>query len=112
MSAAPSGDAASGILDRTLRDIVAVACRVAVEPLVAEVASLRRTLEDRMPAAFVSRTEAAAQLRVSVDSIDRMVRDGRLTSRRVGRAVRIDAASLRPATEADVVALASIARAP
>jgi excisionase family DNA binding protein len=97
-------------LDRILSDLVAAACHLATAPLAAEVASLRRALEERMPVVFLSRAEAAEQLDVSIDTVDKMVRDGRLVARRAGRAVRIDPRSLRLQADAEVSTLAFAAR--
>jgi excisionase family DNA binding protein len=48
---------------------------------------------------FVSRTRAAQMLAVSVQSIDKLVKQGKLPAIYVGRAVRIKLASLEAYTE-------------
>lgn len=103
-------DPAAGMLDRILGDVVSDACLAAVRPLAIEVAALRRAIEEHLPVSFISRPEAAERLGVSVDTVDRMVREGRITSRRIGRAVRIDPRSLRGPSGGEIALAASIAR--
>ncbi len=66
--------------------------------LAAEIESLRRQL----PPSLVTMTHAAKVLGVSLSTVRRKVRDGSLPSRKIGRAVRVDLAALRPMTPDDV----------
>ena len=94
-------------VDAALRQIVADAVAAAVAPLVVEVRELRVVVA-RSSAKWVSRADAARELGVSVDTVDRRCLDGSLRSRRLGRTVRI---LLEPvATAAEIAKLASGAR--
>ena len=52
-----------------------------------------------MSADYLTREQAAERLKVSVTSIDRMVRDGRIAHVRVGRVVRIPEEAFAALTE-------------
>lgn len=63
-----------------------------VAPLEARIAELVRLVGDRLPEApWLTRRQAAEQLGVAVDTIDRRIRagDSSLETRRVGRSVRV-----------------------
>ncbi len=96
------------MIEDAIARIVADAVRGAVAPLAAEVAQLRRALDDRDR--WITRADAAGRLGVSLDTIDRSIVDGSIVAQRVGRAVRVDAASLVPASEAEITRMAHGAR--
>ena len=83
--------------------------RRAVEPLRAEVASLRAALP---PPALVTLEEAARLAGVSPATMRRRVKAGEVPAIRVGRSVRIDPAVVRPLAEAKVLELVHEARFP
>ncbi len=74
--------------------------------LEAEVQALRQALPPRLG----TLREAADLLGVSYATVRRRVQDGSLPVRRVGKAIRVDLAALRPIPEAEVVRLATAAR--
>lgn len=66
------------MIEDVIRVIVANECRAANAPLVAEVAALRRRLDERLPARLVTRGEAAKARHCSVDTSDREIAAGLL----------------------------------
>ncbi len=72
----------------------------AIERLTGEVAQLRKAL----PPQLVSPDEASKLLGLSLSTIRRRIRDGSLPTRKLGRAVRIDIAALRPLSDGEVAA--------
>lgn len=96
------------MIDDHLRALVEDAVSAAVRPLAERIADLRRQLDERLPSRAVTRAEAAEALGVSVDTIDRRIRDGELRVLRLGRSVRIDASSIRP-TSPEAGAIAQLA---
>lgn len=97
-------------LDDMLRRLVAAEVRREISPLVAEVAALRRAVDDRLPKRLLTRSEAAMMLGVSLDSIDRRVEDGTLHAIKVGRSVRIDPNGLRPTDAGEIARLVRSSR--
>jgi excisionase family DNA binding protein len=107
-------------LDDLIHEAFGQGCRTEVVPLLAKMearleakieagfAAIRRELQ---PVQYITRAEAREQLDCSMDSVDRMVADGRLRAKKVGRAVRIDRTSLHLPPENEVAALARAARA-
>jgi excisionase family DNA binding protein len=80
----------------TLEDTILAAVRQAVA---AELAPLRRdlaALRDAQRSELVETAEAARRLRVSVRTVQRMVRDGELPSVRVGRSYRVRLSEVLP----------------
>lgn len=78
----------------------------AVAPLHAELRQLRALVEEmslRLPPRLGTLAEAAEILGVHRCTAWDMWRRGEITGRRIGRAVRIDLAALRPATDEDAV---------
>lgn len=94
-------------LDVVLRDLVAGAVREATAPLVAELRELRAAVGANS-ARWMSRVEAARTLGISLDTLDRRLRDRSLRSQRLGRAVRV--LLEQPATEDKIAELATEAR--
>ena len=81
--------------------------RAEVAALRMEVAALRKTV----PPALVDVSTAAERLGLSEATVRRRIKDGSLPSQRVGRAVRIDLATVRPLDADEVARLAHEARA-
>jgi excisionase family DNA binding protein len=97
-------------LDATLAEVVGAA----VAPVVAELRELRATVEAlraASPPTLVTVGEACRLTGLSPATVRRRVADGTMPSRRIGRSVRVDLASLRPTDPATVTALAAEARA-
>jgi excisionase family DNA binding protein len=63
-----------------------------------------------MPPALATMEQAAEALGVSLSTIRRRVRDGSLPCKRLGRAVRVDLAAVRPADAGEIAELARRAR--
>lgn len=98
-------------LDAALAEVV----RAAVAPLVAEVAGLREQIAAlRTPtppeSALLSVRQYAERAGLSACTVRRRVADGTLSHVRVGGAIRIPAATLRPVDLATVATLAREAR--
>jgi excisionase family DNA binding protein len=73
-----------------------------IAPLRAEISLLAAKVEavrQALPPALVTMPEAARLLGLSVRTVRRQVKAGKLPSCRVGRGVRVDLASLKPLTE-------------
>lgn len=78
------------------------AVEAAVAPLHAELRQLRSLVEElvrRSPPRLGTLAEAAELLGVHRDTAHKMWRRGEIQGRRIGRAVRVDLAALRPATD-------------
>src|SRR5712692_3052118 len=88
----------SALADEIKAALREVLPRTELGRLAAEIESLRRQL----PPSLVTMTHAAKVLGVSLSTVRRKVRDGSLPSRKIGRAVRVDLAALRPMTPDDV----------
>jgi excisionase family DNA binding protein len=69
--------------------------RAEISLLVAKVEAVRRAL----PPALVTMPEAARLLGLSLRTVRRQVKAGKLPSCRLGRGVRVDLASLKPLTD-------------
>ncbi len=85
----------------------------ALVPVLEELRDLRAAvdaLRASSPPRLVSVPEAATMLGVSVSTMWRRVSDGTVPVQRIGRSVRVDAASLRPADPAAVAQMAREAR--
>ena len=96
-------------LDTALAEVVGAA----VAPLAEELRAVRTelaALRAASPSQWVSQARAAELLAVSTQTITAMARRGDLVSRRAGRRILIDAASLRPATPERIAELADKAR--
>jgi excisionase family DNA binding protein len=78
-----------------------------VRRLAATVEALARS----SPPALVPVEEAARALGLSVSTVRRRVKDGAIPSRKLGRALRVDLAGLRPLSREEVVQEARKARA-
>ncbi len=78
----------------TLEDAFAATARAAVREALAEaiptlVAQLTAAVRAQQTERWVRRAEAAKVLALSIDTVDRRIRDGALTSRRIGKSVRV-----------------------
>jgi excisionase family DNA binding protein len=97
----------------TIEDAIRAAVAEEVAPLRADLARVEEKLAAvarAAPLTLVDVPEAARRLGLSESTIRRRVRDRTLPVRRVGRSVRIDLSTLRPASEEEVDAAARIAR--
>ena len=97
---------------RPMIDLVAEVA-TALVPVLEELRDLRAAvdaLRASSPPRLVSVPEAATMLGVSVSTMWRRVSDGTVPVQRIGRSVRVDAASLRPADPAAVAQMAREAR--
>lgn len=100
---------AAGILDEALASVVARAIAPladAVRDLTAQVEALRAAA----PSRWLSVADTAERLGVDRQTVRAMAADGRLVSRRAGRRILIDSASIRPVSPAVVSRLAIEAR--
>ena len=98
-------------IDAAITEAVAVA----LAPVLAELRALRDEVAEvraSLPPRFVSLKEAAEALGVCAWTARRMCAAGELASRRAGRRVLVDAASLRPPSREQVAELARAARRP
>lgn len=98
----------------TLDDALAAAVSRAVEPMAAELRSLRTAVEDlrhAQPAQMLSVAQAAERLGISTCTVRRRVADGTLPSKHVGRRVLVPADTIQPVDDAEVARLAAAARA-
>ena len=78
------------MIEDAIKAAISDALQDAVAPLAAEIASLRRALDARVPEPWVSRAEAARVRGCSVDTIDREISAGVLQVQRIGtRGVRV-----------------------
>ncbi len=77
---------------------------------VAELHAVLMSLRQAMPPMLVPVTVAAERLGVSVPTVRRLVRSGRLPSVKVGSSVRVDLATLRAVDDEEVTQLAAHAR--
>lgn len=96
------------MIDDALRSLISETVTAAVAPLVEEVRQLRAAVASSA-AKWVSRREAAEILKVSVDTVDRMIERRDLQVRRAGRTVRVLLQA--PATDIEIARIASEARA-
>jgi len=98
----------------TIDAALAEAFDAALAPVVAELRELRVKVEAlcvASPPTLVTVGEACRLTGLSPATVRRRIADGTMPSRRIGRSVRVDLASLRPTDPATVTALAAEARA-
>jgi excisionase family DNA binding protein len=89
----------------TLEGLIGGIIKSALAPLQAEVGRLTtevETMRKALPPAFVTLPEAARVLGLSLSTVRRRVKDGKLPCCHVGRSVRVDLASLKPPTDDQV----------
>ncbi len=82
----------------------------ALEDTVQRAASDLAAMRAAQPPTLVTVPEAAARCVVSVPTMRRWVRQGRVPSIKVGNTVRVDVARLRPVDDVEAARLARIAR--
>jgi excisionase family DNA binding protein len=71
---------------------------------------VRAGLRRLAPPMLATLPEAAEHLGVSLSTLRRRIKDGSIPARRIGRALRVDLAALRPLTTAEVARMAREAR--
>lgn len=89
----------------TLEQTLSSLLEAKLAPLCDEVSRLREQLaavRGALPSNLVTMREAAERLGVSVATVRRQVKAGRLPVRRIGRALRIDLDAAKPPSEDDV----------
>ena len=94
---------------------IAEALAVALAPVLTELRAVRSELAEvraSLPPRFVSMKEAARALGCDPRTVAAMGERGEIITRRGGRRVLVDAASLRPTNRATVTELARAAREP
>jgi excisionase family DNA binding protein len=94
----------------TLDDSLRAAVAEAVAPLARELRQIRERLDKSLPPPFGSRAEAARALGCCLTTIDRLVAEGEVGYKRVGRRVLIDLTTLRPPSAEEVAAAKWTAR--
>ena len=85
-------------LDQALREAVAEA----VAPLEREVRALRERMDATVAPQWVTIEEARQTLGCCRSTINEMIKRGDVVSKKIGRSVRIDRASLRATSQVDV----------
>ena len=99
------------LLAHRLADLLDLPARVSalearLSALIEAVEKLRRST----PTTYTTMPEAARALGVSLSTLRRRIRSGEISVVRVGRAVRIDLAGLKPVDATEVVRLAEASR--
>ncbi len=106
------GTGAPGLAQHLAELLVLPARISALEALVAALTESIEKLRRASPSTFVSMSDAARVLGVSISTLRRRIRTGEVPVVRIGRSVRVDLGALCPADRTEVVRLVEAARRP